>query len=340
MSIPATQEITPVSTEVPSCAGFAPDTYDRYVLGLLAPPERAAIDRQIERECPVCLSGVQRSMNLWLAFAGSLQQTEPSADFHARLVRIAELSNRVLTVPKRSRRIHEPAILIWSLIVTCLIVVILLVFTWRAGRQSARLDELRANNELQRLTEQLSDNEARINQQAQHLEALEKQTPPTDFREKLSKAQAEAEQYREHLERNRQRTAESDNLLKALTSPGARLLTFRNADGAFSTANAFVIEDSKLIFIASNLPPPLAEHQYQLWLVRKDEPRFVSAAVFSVIPNEPVVVTYSEDKDAIANLTGLFVTEESLDGSKDPTSKRVLETPGAASTAIGTPETY
>ena len=134
-------------TEVVACSGYPADTYDRYVLGLLNPDERFQLDRRIEQKCPDCISGVQRSMNLWLVFANSLEQTEPAADFRARLVRIAELSNRVLTVPKRHRRVREPAILISSLVVICLILVTLLIFTYIAGRQSARMDSERTTNQ-------------------------------------------------------------------------------------------------------------------------------------------------------------------------------------------------
>jgi hypothetical protein len=68
--------------------------------------------------------------------------------------------------------------------------------------------------------------------------------------------------------------------------------------------------------------------------VRKDEPRFVSAGVFSVTDERPVVVTYDQDKDAISSLAGLLVTEEEIKGNySTPSAARVLETPGAAAAA-------
>src|SRR5882757_2343006 len=85
------------------CAGFSGETYDRYVLGLLDDPERSQLETEIQEQCSACLEGVQRSMNLWLVFASTLENEEPSADFRARLVRIAELSRKVLTFPKISK---------------------------------------------------------------------------------------------------------------------------------------------------------------------------------------------------------------------------------------------
>ena len=55
------------------CAGFTSDTYDRYVLGLLEEPDRSQLESQIQQQCPACLTGVQRSMNLWLVFAETLE---------------------------------------------------------------------------------------------------------------------------------------------------------------------------------------------------------------------------------------------------------------------------
>src|SRR3954449_11477445 len=85
------------------CAGLPADAYDRYVLGLLDEPERSQLEADIQAQCPACLHGVQRSMNLWLVFASTLEKEDLSADFRARLARIAELSRKVLTLPKSSK---------------------------------------------------------------------------------------------------------------------------------------------------------------------------------------------------------------------------------------------
>ena len=339
LGIAATSATGPVSNESTVCSGFSADTYDRYVLGLLDAQERANVDAQIEKQCPVCIKGVQRSMNLWLVFANSLEQAEPSVDFRGRLVRIAELSKRILTVPKRNRRVREPAILISSLVVICIIVGLLLAFAWLAGRQGAGLDSQRDTAAVARLQSQLDANAVQLQHQVEVTKAMEQKLMSSGkpdatqqkLEDQLSKAEAAIAQYQTSISRDKQRNTDNSTLVTALTSPGVKLLTFRNAEGISSTAYAFVIENSKVIFVASKVPAPSAEHQYQLWLVRKDEPRYVAAGIFSPVDDKPVVVTYDEDKDAISSLAGLLVTEEEINGSySTPSATKVLETPGAA----------
>src|SRR5258707_11181684 len=109
------------------CAGYSADTYDRYVLGLLEEPERSQLEKKIEEHCPECLRGVQRSMNLWLVFATTLENAEPSADFRGRLIRIAELSRKVLTFPKSPANRDRTTILTSTLIVICAVLAALLL---------------------------------------------------------------------------------------------------------------------------------------------------------------------------------------------------------------------
>ncbi len=307
------------------------------MLGLLDKPERATIDEELEQQCPACIAGVQRSINLWLVFAGSLQQVEPAADFRARLIRITELSNRVLTVPKRERRIREPAILISSLIVICLILGTLLVFTFLAGRQSSRLDLERAKAELVSLRNESAEDKARYQEQLgkndQLRQRLNSYSGPTvsenQLRDELSKTQAELQSLRASSLRDEQRTSDNSTLVNALESPGVKLLTFKGSEGVSAYAYAFVIENSKVVFVASKLQPPSDQHIYQLWLIRKTDHQFVSLAVLPIAEGVPAVVTY-ENKEIISDLAGLVVTEEPLNGSSEPSTTKVLETPGAA----------
>jgi len=357
----ATPALDKVPQEGGPCGGFAADTYDRYVLGLLDSAERANVDRELEQQCPACVAGVQRSINLWLVFAGSLQQVEPAADFRARLIRIAELSNRVLTVPKRYKR--KPAILASSLVVICLVLAMLLLFTFLAGKQSAQLDIQSLKTEIANLRSESDENQAKLQEQSnrRNKEAQARlkhpATPnsaaapgaPRQNQEDLLKAQiqqyqAEVENLTASVDRDRQRNSNNSALVSALENPGVKLMTFKIAEGPSSaayagvTAYAFVIENAKVLFVASKMPPPQDSHQYQLWLLRKSDHHFVSLGLFTAKPDVPAVVSYDDNKEAIADMAGLLVTDEGTEGSKDPSDTRVLETPGAASIPVPAPE--
>jgi anti-sigma-K factor RskA len=338
--LPATDRI---ATESAPCTGFAADIYDRYVLGLLDQQERANVDRQLQQNCRACINGVQRSMNLWLAFAGSLEHVEPAADFRGRLVRIAELSNRVLTVPKRYKRVREPAVLISSLVVISVIFGTLLVFAWLSGKESSRLEAQSRNTaliladagpaqnpgKLERLSE--------VNANAPGKRSLAGHASTASLADDLSEAKAEIQQFKDMMARDTDRQAEYKTIIGALTSPGVSMLTFKTGEGAgasASTAYALVAENSKaisenskVIFVAANLPPTPDQRVYKLWLVRKDE-HYVSLGVFST-DGAPVVLAYDVDKESINSLSGLLVTEEPLTDTVIPSANHLLEAPAA-----------
>jgi anti-sigma-K factor RskA len=334
------------------CAGFAADTYDRYVLGLLDTNERANVDRELEQQCPACVAGIQRSINLWLVFAGSLQQVEPAVDFRARLIRIAELSNRVLTVPKHYKR--KPVILASSLAVICLVLAMLLFFTFLAGKQTSQLDVQQLKTELASLHSESDENHIRLQLESDRNKEFQARlshpgAPPgsrsgqeDELRGQIQQYEAQIRTLQDEMHRDEERTTNNSALVNALESPGVKLLTFKTAEGPASaayagvTAYAFVIENSKVLFVASKMPPPQDLHQYQLWLVKKSDRHFVSLGVFSAKLEVPVVVTY-EDKIVIGDMAGLLVTDEQATGSPEPSDMKVLETPGAAAVAVPAP---
>ncbi len=348
----ATPVLESVLHESSPCAGFAADTYDRYVLGLLDTNERANVDRELEQQCPACVAGVQRSIHLWLVFAGSLQQVEPAADFRARLIRIAELSNRVLTVPRRYKR--KPVILASSLAVICLVLGLLLFFTFLAGKQTSQLDVQQLKTELANLHSESDENQIRLQLESdrnkefqaklKHPDAagVPRQGQEDELRAQIQQYQAQIQTLQVEMHRDEERTNNNSTLVTALESPGVKLLTFKIAEGPASaayagvTAYAFVIENAKVLFVASKMPPPQDQHQYQLWLVRKSDHHFLSLGVFSAKVDVPAVVTY-EDKGIISDMAGLLVTDEQATGSAEPSDTKVLETPGAATVPVPAP---
>ena len=325
------------------CAGLSADVYDRYVLGLLDEPERSQLETDIQEQCPACLRGVQRSMNLWLVFASTLENEEPSADFRARLVRIAELSRKVLTFPKSSKLQGRITILTSTLIIMAAMLSVLLLATWYAGRQSIRLETQPISTDLDHLAQQVATDHIRLQEEIQKRSEVEKQLgssgrsaigQASQLKQSLVQSQAEAQEYKTVIARDSQLASDNTRLIGMLNSPGARLLPMRSAEGTANTAAyVLLIEKSKLVFVGSNLPKPAPNHQFQLWLHRKEEPKFVSAGVISPDDKNHAVVEYAE-ASLLSEITFVAITEEPTGGSSSPTGARLFETsPGAAASS-------
>ena len=324
-----------------SCNGFPADTYDRYVLGLLDEHERAQIEEQIEQQCSICLRGVQRSMNLWLVFATTLDNAEPSADFRARLVRIADLSKRVLTFPKRARSLNEPRILVSSLLVICLALGILLVLTWFAGRYSGQMEGSRATAEFELILKENGRYKLELDQERERSTVLnQKPTPASglandkqrkDLQQALSNAEAERAQFKAYIDRNAEARNDSSRIAEALSKNGARLLPLKQPEAAAATATmqpvayAIVVENSQLVFVAANLEAPHRGMQYQLWMLRRDDPKIISAGLVTVDDKNKALATYDADAANISGVIAVEVTEEQGQGSELPTGAKILE---------------
>jgi anti-sigma-K factor RskA len=325
------------------CAGLPADAYDRYVLGLLDEPERSQLETDIQEQCPACLHGVQRSMNLWLVFASTLENEEPSADFRARLVRIAELSRKVLTFPKSSKLQGRITVLTSTLIVMAAMLSALLLATWYAGRQSIRLDAQPISADLDRLAQQVATDQIRLQQEIQKRAEAERQLgssgrsamgQATRLQQSLVKSEAEVQGYKTVIARDSQLSSDNTRLIGMLNSVGARLLPMRGGEGtANAVAYILLIEKSKLVFVGSNLPKPAPDHEFQLWLHRKEEPRIVSAGVFAPDEKNHAVVEYTEGS-LLSEISFVAITEEPMGGSSAPTSPRLFDTgPGATASS-------
>lgn len=325
------------------CAGLPADAYDRYVLGLLDEPERSQLETDIQEQCPACLHGVQRSMNLWLVFASTLENEEPSADFRARLVRIAELSRKVLTFPKSTLLHGRITILTSTLIIMGAMLSALLLATWYAGRQSIRLEAQPFSADLDRLAHQVATDHIRLQEEIQKRVEVEKQLGSSGrsaigqasrLQQSLVKSQAEAQEYKTVIARDSQLSTDNTRLIGMLNRVGARLLAMRGGEGTTNAvAYILLIEKSKLVFAGSNLPKPSADHQFQLWLHRKEDPKVVSAGVFAPDDKNHAVVEYAE-ASLLSEISFVAITEEPTGGSSAPTTTRLFDTsPGAVASS-------
>jgi anti-sigma-K factor RskA len=314
------------------CAGFSSDTYDRYVLGLLEEPDRSQLEGQIQEQCPVCLTGVQRSMNLWLVFAETLENAEPSEDFRGRVVRIAELSRKVLTFPKNSAVRERSAVPISTLLVICAVTSVLLVATWFAARSSLRLDAQPVSADLDRLAQDFANNKVKLDQETVKRKQLENELGSSGraalasmktLEDNLSRCKADAEQCRGAMERDKQQITDSDVLLNIFGRTGTRLLPMKASETAGKAfAYAIFSPGSRLVFVGSNLPKHEG-HALQLWIVRKESPTEVSAGVFTVQEKGPSVVHY-EDASLLSGVTSIFVTEEPIPAADAPPASAKL----------------
>lgn len=318
-----------------SCSGLAADVYDLYVLGLLDGEDRTRLEDHIREQCPACVRNVQRSMNLWLVFASTLENAEPPPDMRARLVRIAKLSKRVLTIPKIDLPERRPGSKWGLLAIGAPVLGLLLWGTWSVGRQSAGLQQARLAAEVTELTRRMSLMQVQLARETEERLDLERAVGSNAnsaadqqiLSRKLLAAENEAEQYKATMERDRQIVADNARLISILSSPGVRLLSLK-ATEATAQASAYVLEldNSKLIFVGSNLPKLPDGKDFQLWEIRTQDPKIVSAGVFH--PGDDATVVAEFDLGTlVSDISSVEITEESAGGAPAPSGTALFSTP-------------
>jgi len=221
-----------------------------------------------------------------------------------------------------------------------LTVAILLIAAWYAGRESAGLEAQRANAELQQVTQQLASTQLALAQQKAKSGQLEgalsasgkaaRLALESKLQAQLLEAQAEANQYKAILDRERDASNINSRLIDTLAQPGARLLPLKGVEtAADSTAYTLVVENSRLVLVASKLPEMAQGRQLQLWIVRKHEPKFVSCGVFNPDHDGRVLMSF-EEGSVLSDVASIAVTDEPEGGSPVPTGSKLLETLNAA----------
>jgi hypothetical protein len=143
------------------------------------------------------------------------------------------------------------------------------------------------------------------------------------MRRQILELQAEIGQYKAIMQRQERALSDNLRLLDALSTPGAHLFFLKGTGiAANCTAYALVVENSKIVLIASSLPKLDHERQFQFWVVRKEEPKIVSAGMFT--PDDNRVVLEFEDPSLISNISLIQVTDEPRGGSSEPTGPKLL----------------
>lgn len=210
--------------------------------------------------------------------------------------------------------------------------------TWYAGKVSRELEEQRISLDLNRLKQKVAATQLDLQHQKQETVNLERALSKsgssdaalavTKLRQQLLESQAEANQYKEVIELEEKALKENTELLDALSNPGAHLVAMKGTEAAAdSTAYALIVESSRMLFVASNLPQPPAGKQYQLWVLRRQEPKLVSAGVFSPDDRNRAMMDF-DTPSVLSDIAELEVTQEPVGGSEAPTGNKLLATVG------------
>lgn len=260
-----------------------------------------------------------------------------SADFRAGLTRVAVFGRKVLAFSENSSALEHSEASRWRLFVPAAITVALLIVgAWYAGRESAGLEAERVSAQVNELASEVASNELALKQERAKTDRLERALQSSgkstslalqaQLRQQLLKAQAEANDYKAIIDRERQVSKDNSRLLDALSTPGTHLLSLKGAESAAdSTAYALLVVNSRLLFVASNLPEPAEGRQFQLWLKRKQDPKIVSAGVFTPDDDNRTLMSF-DDPSVLSDISVLEVTDEPEGGSAAPTGTKLLET--------------
>lgn len=214
--------------------------------------------------------------------------------------------------------------------------VLLFCATWYAGKVSSEMEQERISLELNRLKQKVAATQVDLQHQKHETENLERALSKSGhsdaaaaivrLRQQLLQSQAEANQYKEVIELEQKALQQNTELLDALSNPGAHLVAMKGTEAAAdSTAYALIVESSRMVFVASNLPQPPAGKQYQLWVLRREEPKLISAGVFT--PDERNRAMIDVDTPSVfSDIAEMEVTQEPVGGSEAPTGSKFLAT--------------
>lgn len=248
---------------------------------------------------------------------------------------MSELGDKALSLPEDSTKREPSQGARWGLLAGGAALAVVVVAAWYAGRVSGALDDQRLSAELNRVKQQAASTQLRLDEQRAKTRNLEKAMQSSGtiaavdqqslLQRRLLQAQAQIGQYKAILDREQHQQIENTRLLTALWNPGARLLPMKGANAAAAaTAYAIFVENSSLFFIGANLPQLSEGRQFQLWIVRKQDPKIVSAGFFSPDDDHRAVIDFDE-ASLLSDVSAVAVTDEPSGGSPNPTGAKLLE---------------
>jgi hypothetical protein len=274
-------------------------------------------------------------MRLWGLFTSTLSVAEPSSHFQERLKEITELSRSVLTFPKSTVAEPHDRLPRWAQIAIAVTLAAMLTLCgWYAGHTSGSLDHQHLITRVAQSEQELSSSRLQIHQQQQKTNRAnavltasgkaETANQIADLQDRLTRLQAEVSQYKAALSRKERGDDDQKDFLLLLSSPGARLVPLKGTQvSAASLAYAVVVPHSRLGFVGSSLSDLPRGHEYQIWIVRRTDPKPKSAGVF--VPDDAGhAFVLVDDGETVSDPASIIVTEEPAGGSPAPTGSRIL----------------
>jgi anti-sigma-K factor RskA len=210
---------------------------------------------------------------------------------------------------------------------------------WFAGGQYARLgnqqvafDLVNAQRSVANLRVELEQRNAQIADLKRALELAGAKTAAAQMdslHRQVMHQQANLNEYQSLSERDKKAVSQNERLLNVLSHPGVGFLALRRAKAdTAAVAYALVVQNSKILVLASYLPKAPAGLEYQLWLTRNADPKIVSIGTLDPDDSGRAQVEF-EDDDLVSGVSELTVTEEPGGGSKAPTGPKIFITPPA-----------
>lgn len=208
------------------------------------------------------------------------------------------------------------------------LIILVGVCTWFAGVHYGELKNEQLVSELTDSQRSMTKLRLQLSEQQQANRNLENalKTAGTDkaanqieaMRAQILRLQAQLNQSESSTDLDRQLLSDNAPLVRALASPGARLLVLRGHNAtADSTAYAIVSKAKEIVLVVSNLPSPGSGRDYQLWVRRKEDAKLISGGVFSPDDSRRALVRFAAG-DLVFEIASLQVTEEPLGGSESP----------------------
>jgi hypothetical protein len=250
-------------------------------------------------------------------------------------MRIAELSKKLEAFRNVQLLRDDPNAPRWWIVALSAAILVILIFgTWYAGRQSGSIQDEGLSSALNQLTQQVASMKLQLDDERAKRHEIERALisagknsmidQQAQMRRQILELEAAAGQYKAIIDRQERALADNLRLLSALSTPAAHLFLMKNSGAAANcTAYALVVENSKIVLIASNLPKLGNERQFQLWVQRTEDPKMVSGGVFAAGDDNRSLVEF-DDPSFISHISLIEVTDEPRGGSSQPTGAKLL----------------